>query len=142
MMPAHEPSPVMTAPPASKPSLVRRLRNWFLGAVGIAVVVFGLLLLNNNFSLFRPSRATFDAQLDRALDGAINWINANREVSERNPSIMYMLADMEVMSGEPRLKPLLEDYRKRMASPQSIYDYFWGRIVNSSGALPVLRVQD
>jgi len=142
MMPAHESSAVMTAPPASTPSLARRLRNWFLGTVGIVVVVFGLLVLNNNFSLFRPSRATFDAQLDRALDSAINWINANREVSERNPSIMYMLADMEIMSGDPRLKSLLEDYRKRMASPQSKYDYFWARIVDSSGPLPVLTVQD
>ena len=93
-------------------------------------MVFGLLVLNNNFSLFRPSRATFDAQLDRALDSAINWIDANREVSERNPSIMYMLADMEIMSGDPRVKSLLEDYRKRMASPQSKYDYYWARIVN------------
>ena|SRR5208283_1427807 len=141
-MPAHESSAGMTETPASKPRWARRLRNWLLGAIGIVVAAVGLLLLNNNFSLLRPSRADFEARMGRSLDAALNWIVANPEVSERNPSIMFMLADMGKISDDPRLKALLDNYRKRVGSPQSKFDYYWARMVNPDGPLPVLTVSD
>ena len=79
-----------------------------LGWLGIAFAIFILFLafelLKNNYSFRHQSRAAFNAQLDRELDTATNWIKANPFVSERNPTMMYMIADMEKMSHDPRLQ--------------------------------------
>jgi 4-amino-4-deoxy-L-arabinose transferase-like glycosyltransferase len=95
-------------PVHEKPALVLRLLRW--AAIGVAslIVLVGFAVFNNNFSLTHPSRAAFNARLDASLDRAIAWIAANNDVTGVNPPIMYMVADIEKMTGDPRLLPVLE----------------------------------
>jgi len=119
--------------------LVRAL--WGVG--GIFLLVLALLLLNNNYSLRRPSRAEFNGELDRALDKATVWIKDNAYISERNPSVMYMIADMERMSHDPRLQAVLDDYQKHyLTRPATLIDFVWFRLVSRSAQVPEIHVAD
>lgn len=118
-----------------------------LGWLGIAFAIFILFLafelLNNNYSFRHQSRAAFNAQLDRELDTATNWIKANPFVSERNPAMMYMIADMEKMSHDPRLQGVLDDYQNHfLAHPSDLFELVWLRLGNPSAQIPVIHVPD
>ena len=124
-------------PPRWRHILIRA----FWGAATILVLAVALLLLNNNFSLRRPSRAAFNGQLDRALDKATIWIKDNAYISERNPSVMYMVADMERMSHDPRLQAVLDDYQQHyLTRPGDIIDFVWFRLVTRNAEVPAIRV--
>ncbi len=113
----------------------------FWGAVTIFVLAVALLLLNNTFSLRRPSRAAFNGQLDGALDKATIWIKDNAYISERNPSVMYMVADMERMSHDPRLQAVLDDYQQHyLTRPADIIDFVWFRLITRNAEVPAIRV--
>ncbi len=126
----------------SRPGLGRLVR-WLWGAGAILVLLLALTLLNNNYSLRPPSRVTFNHELDHALDNAVNWIIDNAYVSERNPSIMYMIADMESMSHDARLQGLLDHYRKQyLVHPADALDLVWFRLVARNAAVPIIPVPD
>jgi hypothetical protein len=113
----------------------------FWGVVAIFAVVLALLLLNNNYSLRPTSRAAFNGQLERDLDNATNWIKDNAYISERNPSVMYMIADMERMSHDPRLQAVLDDYQKHyLTRPADLIDFVWFRLLVRDAQVPAIRV--
>lgn len=134
----------MTFRANDKPQTVTsRPIRWLWIGLAILVLVLALTLVNNNFSFRRPSRAVCDAQLDRALDQATKWIIDNPAISERNPAIMYMIADMENISHDPRLEPILDDYQKNYLShPKALFDLVWFRLVNRNASVPIVRVPD
>ena len=120
-----------------------RLIGWLWKGLAILGVVLAATLFYNNHSLRQLPRAAFDAQLDAALDSATNWIKDNALVSEANPSMMYMIADMEKMSHDPRLQSLLEDYQKHhLTHPNSPLDFAWYRLVIRNAEVPVIQVPD
>jgi hypothetical protein len=105
--------------------------------------VVALALLRNNFSFHQKSRAAFDAQLNLELDSAINWIKDNSIVSERNVTMMYMIGDMESMSHDPRLKPVLAGFKKNyLMHPESSFELVWFRLVDPNANVPVIYVPD
>jgi hypothetical protein len=117
--------------------------RWLWISLAVFALILALTLLNNNFSLRHSSRAAVNAQLDHDFDDAINWIKDNPETSERNPSMMYMIADMERMSHDPRLQAVLDHYQKHyLAYPATLLDFAWFRLVNRKAEVPVIRVPD
>ena len=130
-------------PPILKRIIIHRPLRWLWRGLALLAVVLALAVLNNNYSLRHQSRAAFDTQLDGALDQATKWISDNRAISERNPTIMYMVADMESMSHEPRLKALLDDYQKNfLIHPKVLFDLVWFRLVNPKAEVLIVHVPD
>jgi hypothetical protein len=129
-------------PRPGKPVLMHRLLRWM--AIG-GVILIGLVavaLFNNNFSLTHRSRVAFNAQLDADLDHAIGWIATHPRDSETNPALMYMISDMERMSGDTRLRTLLNDYAKHLSASFDPLDSVWSRLANREAAVPMLSGAD
>src|ERR1700691_1149546 len=96
--------PPLPAPDRTeKRSFVRRLVPWVLTAILVVIALFALAVLNNNYSLSKPSRAEFNAQLDRAIDTSTAWIVQPPEI-QGNPPLISMIGDMAEISGDPRLR--------------------------------------
>jgi len=129
--------------PTLKRTGIHRLMRWLWRGLALLAVVSALAVLNNNFSLRHQSRAAFDARLGGALDQATKWISNNPATFENNNAIMYMVADMESMSHDPRLKALLDDYRKNyLTHPKDLFDLVWFRLVNPKADVPLVHVPD
>lgn len=127
-----------------KPALLVRLLRWAAVGVAVLIVVVAVALFNNNFSLTHRSRAVFNSQLDAGLDHAIDWIAAHPEVSGTNPPLMYMVADIEKMTSDPRLLPVLqanvETLKARYAAnPLTPY---WLRFADPNAPLPFVTQYD
>ena len=106
-------------------------------------LVFALAVLNNNSSLRHPSRTVINGQLDHALNNALNWVKDHPEDAETNAPLMYMVADMESMSHDPRLRAVLDDYQKNYLShPLTLFDFVWYRLVIRNANVPVIQVPD
>ncbi len=141
-MPGRDPQPAVTTdPPPHSMKRHRTRRLWPALWVAFAVLVLLIVgtLLYNNYSLRRQSRAQFDAELDGALDRATIWIAANPELSLKNPSVMYMIADMQKLSGDPRLQALLDEYHQRLLHPVEVFDLVWIRIPDRHAPVPLIR---
>jgi hypothetical protein len=120
-----------------------RIFRWLRAALVLFILVVVIALLRNNFSFHRKSRAAFDAQLNLELDRSFNWIKDNAIVSERNVAMMYMIAEMESMSHDPRLQAVLDGFKRNYLShPGSRFDLVWFRLVDPNAAVPVVQVPD
>lgn len=122
----------------------RRPWRWVWGGFAILAIGLLLILLNNNYSCSRESRADFEAQLDGAIARATDWIVANPRAIESNPSLMYMVSDMAKMSRDSRLRALLSEYDvylNTVAEPKPI-NAVWHRLVNPEAPIPQLAVSD
>ncbi len=64
------------------------------------MLLFGVLVLYNNYSFHRPTQAEFNAQLDHSIDTATNWIVQHPDI-QGNPPLMFMIGDMADMSNDP-----------------------------------------
>lgn len=135
---AHTAMTADPARPSVKSSRTRRLWSVLsIGFAAVAILVVGVLLYNN-YSFRKQSRAQFDAQLDGSLERATVWIAANPELSLKNPSVMYMIADMAKLSADPRLQQLLNEYPQRLEHSPNVLDQFWLRIVNRRSPVPTI----
>ena len=127
-----------------KPSVAFRFLRWMAAAIVVFVLVVAFALLNNNFSLTHRSRAAFNAQLDAGLDHAIGWIAANPDVSGTNPPLMYMVADIEKMTGDPRLRSVLEANKQTLNHRYAASKLapFWMRFADPHAPLPFMTSYD
>ena len=127
-----------TAP--RKRTLVLRLLRWMAIAIVVFVLVVAVALFNNNFSLTHRSRAAFNAQVDADLDHAIGWIAAHPDVSGTNPPLMYMVADIEKMTGDPRLRSVLEANKQTLNHryAAAALTPFWIRFADPQAPLPFI----
>lgn len=127
--------------PHESSSKTHGLVRWLGRVIAVIVLVLAIALLNNNYSLHQPSRAAFDAQLDHALDTATKWIEENPVVSERNVTMMYMIADMESMSHDPRLQTVLDRFQKNyLMHTTNRFELVWFRLVDPNASVPVVYV--
>lgn len=125
-------------------SRAHRLWIWARRALVVMAIGLALGLLDNNYSLRRTSRQGFDAQLDRAIDSASNWMAGNTDAFEHNSAMMFMVADMEKRSGDRRLRAILDDYRKNpyLVNPFQPLDRVWRRIVDPNAPVPKIFIDD
>ncbi len=129
--------------PVRKQTARWRPKIWFGGLFAIILVALLLALLNNNFSLRHNPGATFDARLDPALNRAIDWIADHQYSIEPNPSLMFMVSDMERMSHDPRLKSVLDHYESfYLSNPRSPLDFVWFRLVKPKADVPLIHLPD
>ena len=124
---------------AEKKGFVRRLVPLVLTAILVVIALFALAVLNNNYSLSKPSRTEFNAQLDRAIDTSTAWIVQHPEI-QGNPPLMFMLGDMAEISGDPRLHTYVESYlnskwARQPGKPATWYHAHW---VDPSVPLPMI----
>jgi hypothetical protein len=120
-----------------------RLLRGLRAALVLLILVVVIALLRNNFSFHKKSRAAFDAQVNLELDRSFNWIKDNAIVSERNVAMMYMIAEMESMSHDPRLQAVLDGFKRNYLShPGSRFDLVWFRLVDPNAAVPVVQVPE
>lgn len=129
-------------PRPGKPVPMHRLLRWIAIGVAVLIALVGVALFNNNFSLIHRSRVAFNSQLDADLDQAIGWIATHPRDSETNPSLMYMISDMERMSGDNRLQTLLNDYAKHLSTSFDPLKSVWSRLINREATVPRLTVAD
>jgi len=127
----------VSAQPAGR-SAVQRVKKALLIFALLLVVLATFAYGYNNYSLAHTSRAQFDARLDPALDRAIDWITRNPSVSFGNPSVMYMIADMAKMSGDARLRAMMNDYAAFLEFPSRPLDPIWWRLIDRSHPLPAI----
>ncbi len=110
--------------------MLRWLKWIALATSALLVIATGLAIVNNNFSLSRPSRAEIASRLDRSLGASTDWTmgqfapgnpglwatNDGRYFAS-NSALAHMLVDCAGISGDPRLQQLAtlfaEAHRKR-----------------------------
>lgn len=108
-------SPSLSPAPARKTkSLALRIVFWLGSAFAAVVVLFALMVLNNNYSLHQRSRTEFNAQMDKSIESSTQWIVQHPE-NYGNPPLMFMVGDMAEMSQDPRLLQYVQAY---LASPR------------------------
>ena len=129
------PSPTPVPEKPSKP-LVRRIVGWLLAATAVLVLLVAVAVINNNFSFHHRSKAEFDAQLDREMETATQWIISHPE-NYGNPPLMFMIGDMAEMSSDPRLQQYVQGYlaSNRVHIPGRPQSWYWAR-----WAFPTLQV--
>jgi hypothetical protein len=112
-------------------------------AMVLVVVLFAVLVVNNNYSFHRTSRAEFSSRMDRAMESATQWIVAHPAI-QGNPSVMYMIGDMAQMSGDPRLRQYVDSY---LASKWVRVDghpvtWYYARLAEPTLPVPLLLAEE
>ena len=110
----------------------------FISAV-VGFLVVLLTLLNNNYSLRRVARSEFRERLDRSIEASTNWLSARNEFFG-NPALMFMVVDMEKLSGDRRLRGLLDAYRKSefVTDTTRPLSAIWARMAGLPTPVPTL----
>jgi 4-amino-4-deoxy-L-arabinose transferase-like glycosyltransferase len=136
---------------SEKPALVGRLLRWtainfaaiLILLVTVVVAIVGLTVFNNNYSLRRSSRADFSAQLDHAIEASTQWMLRHPEI-QGNPALMFMVGDMQEVSGDPRLHSYVESYLsgKRVRVPGEPITWYYARMADPRSPVPMLLVAD
>jgi hypothetical protein len=82
--------------------------------------------------------------LDSGLDHAIAWIAAHPDESGTNPPLMYMVADIEKMTGDPRLRPVLEANVQTLTHRYATAKLmpFWMRFADPHASLPFITTYE
>jgi hypothetical protein len=126
---------------ATKPSrsVLRTLLLWASGSAAAVVLLVGLALLNNNYSLRRLSAGEFRARLDRSIETSTAWISSHPDMFG-NQALMFMIVDMEKMSGDPRLRRLVAEYRqsKFVTDTNELFSRVWARMVDPQAPVPTI----
>lgn len=113
-----------------------RLWRWFLYFCAGFVLLIAFLLIYNNVSFVR-SQSKLQARMDAARESVTNWIYTHPEAVVSNPSLMFMIYDMERMSGDPRLQTVLEDYDHWLVrTPSKALNPVWRRFVHPDISVP------
>src|SRR5438874_961853 len=120
-------------------SLAEALVSWALRCTAVVLLVLVVTLINNNYSFRRMARREFRARLDRSIESSTAWLSVRPEVFG-NPPIMFMVVDMEKMSGDARLRRLLAAYRHSRFVGDSAFPFgpVWVRMVDPSAKVPLI----
>src|SRR5512141_2628775 len=120
-------------------SVFRTLIIWAFRCAAVVVFLVVLMLLNNNYSIRQLSRSEFRARLDRSIEASTTWISAHPDMFG-NQALMFMIVDMEKMSGDPRLRQLLSAYRQSrfVTDTSELFSGVWARMVDPQAAVPTI----
>jgi hypothetical protein len=111
------------------------MRRWFVSLLLLSGMGVAAALLNNNISFLPPSRTAFGAEFERAVQVGTDWIVANPD--EDNPALLYMIADMADLSGDHRLRQIVDRY---LHNPFTGSHTVWRRLVDRTAqVLPPSR---
>ena len=111
------------------------MRRWFVSLLLLSGVGVAAALLNNNIAFLPTSRAAFGAEFERAVQVGTDWIVANPD--EDNPALLYMIADMADLSGDHRLRQIVDRY---LHNPFTGSHTVWRRLVDRTAqVLPPSR---
>ena len=105
--------------------------RWVSGLLCVAAAGSALLFLNNNVSVSNLSRQGFTSQLERATERGTNWVDAHTVAITRNAALVYMVVDMAAMSGDIRLRRLVDSYLKDPFLPANV----WRRMVDEKAEI-------
>ena len=121
--------------------MLRLLFNWSWKCAAALLLLLILAALNNNYSLRQMPRGEFRARLDRSVEASTNWMSRHPEILG-NPSLMFMIADMEKMSGDPRLRQMLDQYphSKYVTDPRRLFGPVWARMVDPQAPVPMMNL--
>ncbi|MGC2110015.1 MAG: glycosyltransferase family 39 protein [Candidatus Korobacteraceae bacterium] len=124
--------------------ILAKLARWGAIAAALVIVIVAAALVNNNFSLRRQSRAEFDARLEGAIHSATDWIIVNRGAIYSNPSLMYMVSDMVKISGDPRLRLVLDGYDRYLdvIYPPKPLTPVWRRFAHPDARIPLIAASE
>lgn len=124
----------------SKRSKIWLLRIWAARILIVLVIGLAIALLNNNYSFRHTSREALELRLDSAIDNTLNWIKDHALKAETNESLMYMIADMERLHNDRRLRAVLDDFltNPNILNPFEPIDHVWPRIVNPNAPVPTV----
>lgn len=119
--------------------MFRLLYGWAWKCGAALLLLLSLAILNNNYSLWQVPRGEFRARVDRSMEDSTNWMSAHPEILW-NPSLMFMVADMERMSGDPRLRLMLGQYRRSKYVTKSFTPFgpVWARMVDPQAPVPMM----
>jgi hypothetical protein len=119
--------------------MLRLLFSWAWKCAAALLLLLSLAVLNNNYSLRQVPRGEFRARVDRSVEASTNWMSGHPEILG-NPSLMFMVADMEKMSGDPRLRRMLDQYRrsKYVTERFSPFGPVWARMVDPQAPVPMM----
>ncbi len=124
-------------------STVEKQKSKLGRVLGILLLLFvaliAFIVVYNNYSFRQTSRKQFDAQLDRAIDSATNWLDKNRDYYS-NSSLMFMVGDMARMSSDPRLQNIVSEYlaSKYVKVPGEPITWYYARMVDPNTPVPDL----
>jgi hypothetical protein len=98
-----------------------RASRWALQALGVAAAALAVVLIDNNFSVWPPSRHAFGVTLDRSMALSNDWLVASPQ--EQNSALVYMIADMAELSGDPWLKGIVDGFLKSAGQSPSVWHH-------------------
>ena len=104
--------------PVPQPSKVTASRrHLWLRRVAIAALLISasvaICLVNNNFRLLSRSRLAFEAELNRSLSAAIEYLDSHRmELGHynANSALVSMIRDMAILTNDERLHSIVRAY--------------------------------
>lgn len=114
-----------------------RIALWAAAAFCILFIPVICLVVNNNYSLGKRSRAEFVSQVDQAIESSTQWIVQHPEI-QGNPSIMYMVGDMADVSRDPRLQQFVASYvtGPRVHIPGKPITWYYARLADPTAPVP------
>src|SRR5262249_34358797 len=110
---------------------VNRGCRWVSGFLCVVAAGSPLLFLNNNISLSNLSLGEFTSQLERASEHGTNWVDAHAVAITTNAALVYMIVDMAAMSGDIRLRRLVDSYLGNPFLPANV----WRRMVDEKAEI-------
>lgn len=109
------------------------------GALLLSVAVLGVvgLLVHQNASWWAPwqraSRRHLDRAIERATERVASW------GKETNYALLYMIADIASLSGDQRLRRIVDDFQ---SDPSLTPEFFWHRLFDTDAVVtPPTRQQ-
>ena len=117
----------------------RLLCSWAWKCAAALLLLLSLAVLNNNYSLRQVPRGEFRDRVDRAVEDSTNWMSGHQEILG-NPSLMFMVSDMAKMSGDPRLRRMLDEYRHSKYVTKSFAPFgpVWAHMVDPQAPVPMM----
>jgi hypothetical protein len=131
-------TPVSASSPAKRRSWLACLRLTIASTATLLAFALAWAVLNNNFSIVKPSRAEFAGSLDRALEQSTTWVLGQYDPTTKyctregrsllgNSATAHMVVDCASLSSEPRRKAIAASFVEAWrARPPNV----WGKMVD------------
>src|SRR5262249_20223351 len=89
----------------------RRWPRWLISGLALLTCAVGLLVANNNCSIFRMPSQDFEGRLVLAIQDGTRWLEERKgeiAVLQPNPALLYMIGDMADLSKDTQLRRIVD----------------------------------